>query len=206
MKKYLYCAFFALFFVLGLIDSFAQVVSDDNAAEQTSIVRNRQLSKEDRQMLKDSLEIRRRRLILEKNAEKEFWKNERKNSKIMPVTDEDVIYLFGVGTNFNDSTVYLTEVTPLNGLRLDPKTKFLPARSDFSLQFREYLEGQLGLVYETTCVFFSEKRSKALKYAYKLRKRYLDQGYQNLIVVDAQKFSFRLPDYLKNQVTQNQQQ
>lgn len=184
-----------------MIEAVAQIVDGQNQN-----VQERKLTKEDKQMLKDSLEVRRRRLMLERNAEKEFWKNERKKSKIKPVSEEDVIYIFGVGTNFNDSTVYLTEVTPVNGLRLDPKTKFLPARSDFSLQFREYLEGQLGLVYETTCVFFSEKRSKALKYAYKLRKRYLDQGYQNLIVVDSQKFSFKLPDYLKNQVTQTQQQ
>ena len=201
MKKILFCAFSALFFACGMIEAFAQIVDGQNQN-----VQERKLTKEDKQMLKDSLEVRRRRLMLERNAEKEFWKNERKKSKIKPVSEEDVIYIFGVGTNFNDSTVYLTEVTPVNGLRLDPKTKFLPARSDFSLQFREYLEGQLGLVYETTCVFFSEKRSKALKYAYKLRKRYLDQGYQNLIVVDSQKFSFKLPDYLKNQVTQTQQQ
>mgnify|MGYP007056156194 CR=1 FL=1 len=201
MKKFLFCAFSALFFACALIEANAQI-----ADGQTQNLQERKLTKEDKQMLKDSLEVRRRRLLLERNAEKEFWKNERKKSKSKPVTEEDVIYIFGVGTNFNDSTVYLTEVTPVNGLRLDPKTKFLPARSDFSLQFREYLEGQLGLVYETTCVFFSEKRSKALKYAYKLRKRYLDQGYQNLIVVDSQKFSFKLPDYLKNQVTQTQQQ
>lgn len=201
MKKILFCAFSALFFACALIEANAQI-----ADGQTQNLQERKLTKEDKQMLKDSLEVRRRRLLLERNAEKEFWKNERKKSKSKPVTEEDVIYIFGVGTNFNDSTVYLTEVTPVNGLRLDPKTKFLPARSDFSLQFREYLEGQLGLVYETTCVFFSEKRSKALKYAYKLRKRYLDQGYQNLIVVDSQKFSFKLPDYLKNQVTQTQQQ
>ena len=195
MKKYLYCAFFALFFTYGYFEAFAQVVNLDNG--QTQNTDRRVLTKDEKQMIKDSLEVRRRRLILEKNAEKEYWKNERKKSKIKPVSEEDVISIFGVGTNFNDSTVYLTEVTPVSGLRLDPKTKFLPGRSDFSLQFREYLEGQLGLVYETTCVFFSEKRSKALKYAYKLRKRYLDQGFQNLIVVDPQKFTFKLPEYLK---------
>ena len=203
MKKFLYCTFFALFFVNGLIETFAQVVTDDNNAGLPPIARNQQLSKDDRQMLKDSLELRRRRMILEKNAEKEYWKNERKKSKIKPISEDDVVYIFGVGMNFNDSTIYLTEITPIKGLRLDPKTKFLPGRSDFSLQFREYLEGQLGLVYETTSIFFSEKRNKAQKYAYKLRKRYLDLGYKDLIVVDPQKFAFKLPDYLINQSATN---
>lgn len=168
-----------------------------NVAAQTD--NHRKLTKADRQMLKDTLDLRRKKMILEKQAEKEFWKNERRKSKIKPVTDSDVVYIFGVGTNFNDSVVYLTDVTPVAGIRLEPKTKFLPARSDFSLQFREYLEGKLGLVYETTCVFFSDKRKKAQKYAFKLRKRYLDQGYKDIIVVDPQKFSFELPNYLKSQ-------
>lgn len=203
MKKILYCALVALFFSFQFMAAYAQVADEQTNSQIRINDNSRKLNKDDKQMIKDSLEVRKRRLILEKKAEEEFWKNERKKSKIKPVSDEDIIYIFGVGTNFNDSTIYLTEITPVNGLRLDPKTKFLPARSEFSLQFREYLEGQLGLVYETTCVFYSEKRSKAQKYAYKLRKRYLDQGYQNLIVVDPQKFTFKLPDYLKTTDSQN---
>ena len=172
--------------------------------EENNEIVQRKLSKADKQMLKDSLNVRKRRLALEKQAEKEFWKRERAKSKIKPISEEDVIYIFGVGTNFNDSTIYLTEITPIQGLRLDPKTNFLPGRTDFSLQFREYLEGQLGLVYETTCVFYSEKRAKAQKYAYKLRRRYLDKGYKDLIVVDPQKFTFKLPEYLSNQLNTNQ--
>ncbi len=189
--------FITAFFLLACsFDAFSQ--------EENYDISQRKLSKADRQMLKDSINARRKQMALEKQAEKEFWKRERAKSKIKPVSEEDVIYIFGVGTNFNDSTIYLTEITPIQGLRLDPKTNFLPGRTDFSLQFREYLEGQLGLVYETTCVFYSVKRAKAQKYAYKLRRRYLDKGYKDLIVVDPQKFTFKLPDYLTNQQNSNQ--
>ena len=49
--------------------------------------------------------------------------------------------------------------------------------------------------HETTCVFYAAKRSKASKRFYKMKKRYLDMGTSNLIVVPADSFKFTKPDY-----------
>ena len=143
----------------------------------------------------DTVALRKREAFLKKEIERRNRKLENEKNKEAQVTENDVVYIFGVGTNFNDSTVYMTEVTPMPYMRIDKKTKFLPYRAEFSLQFKEYLEGKLGLVYETTCIFFSADRKKASKYSFKLRKRYIEDGYSNIIVVDPQKFSFKLPEY-----------
>ena len=49
--------------------------------------------------------------------------------------------------------------------------------------------------YETTCVFFDINRKKLSKRLYKLKKRYLDLGTSNLVVVTADEFKFEKPEY-----------
>lgn len=110
-------------------------------------------------------------------------------------TDNDVVYVFGVGTNFNDSVVYLSDIIELRKVKLNKKTKFLPFRSEYSSQLKEYLEATYGMVNETTCVFFSTKRKKLSKRFYKLKKRYLDLGTSALIVLDKEQFSFTTPEF-----------
>ncbi len=127
-------------------------------------------------------------------AEKERAKQEEWEKKHAP-SEADVVYIFGVGTNFNDSTVYLSEVLPVTHLRLTKKYKFLPYRADFSQQFKDYLMEHYGVQHETTCVFYAAKRSKTSKRFYKMKKRYLDMGTSNLIVVPADSFKFTKPDY-----------
>lgn len=109
-------------------------------------------------------------------------------------TDADVVYVFGVGTNFNDNTIYLTEIQELHRIKLEKRTRFLPYRSELSLQLREFLEGGLGNTHETTCIFFATKRKKVANYYYKLKKRYLDEGNANIVVITADRFSFKNPD------------
>ncbi len=132
----------------------------------------------------------------EKFIEESYFREQQELNKYGPVTDEDVVYIFGVGTNFNDSTVYLTRITPLDSIRIDKKTGFLPNRVEFSIQLKQYLEGTLGLVNETTSIFFSEKSSKIYKYYYKLKKRYIDEGYKDLIVIDPNQFTFNKPSFI----------
>ncbi|MCH5177494.1 MAG: hypothetical protein J1F25_05680 [Prevotellaceae bacterium] len=136
----------------------------------------------------------------QKQAKKKLAANERQNAKARtymekhPPKETDVVYLFGVGMNFNDSTIYVTDILPVNYMKLTKRTKFLPYRAEFSLQFKEYLEGTLGLKYETTSVFFATKRKTAAKRYYKLKKRYLDEGDAQIVVVDAQQFQFKKPE------------
>lgn len=134
--------------------------------------------------------------MLAKQETKE--KQQRKKMLEEKATDQDVVYVFGVGTNFNDSVIYLTEINDIHALKLQKKTKFLPFRSEFSLQFREYLEGGNGLQNETCCMFYSEKRKTLAKRYYKLKKRYLDEGGWKLIIVGQDKFTFKKPEFEDN--------
>ena len=104
-----------------------------------------------------------------------------------------VVYLFGVSQMLTDSTVYVTSINQIDSLDLDSKTKGLPNRSEFSLQLKEYLEGQVGMHKQTACVFFSTSRKKLNKQYYKIKKRYLDDKDRKIIVLDERYFKFRHP-------------
>ena len=43
-------------------------------------------------------------------------------------------------------------------------------------------------------VFFSEKKKKASKWFYKMKKRYLDLGTTDMHIVDTEKFQFKKPE------------
>lgn len=127
-------------------------------------------------------------------AEKEQAEQQAYQQKHAP-KETDVVYIFGVGMNFNDSTVYLTDVQPVNYLRLTKKYKFLPYRADFSQQMKDYLLEKYEMQYETTCVFYDVNRKKLAKRFYKMKKRYLDMGTANLVIISADDFKFEKPDY-----------
>jgi hypothetical protein len=80
------------------------------------------------------------------------------------------VYLFGVSQLLTDSVVYITFINEVDSLDLAKKTKFLPFRSEFSLQLREYMEGTLKKDHQTTTVFFSTNRKKLSKKYYKIKK------------------------------------
>lgn len=103
------------------------------------------------------------------------------------------VYLFGVSQMLTDSTVYITSIHQIDGIDVDKKTGALPNRSEFSLQLKEYLEGQVGLHKQTACVFFSTNRKKLNKQYYKIKKRYLDDRDKKIIIVDDHYFTFRHP-------------
>lgn len=140
-------------------------------------------SKEERQAEKQLAKAEKMR------QEQEAW--EKKHAP----TEKDIVYVFGVGTNFNDSAVYLTEVLPVPYMKLTKKYKFLPYRADFSEQFKDYLASTYGIEHETTCVFYDKSRSKLAKRFYKVKKRYLDLGTSNLVVIGSSDFTFKKPDY-----------
>ena len=103
------------------------------------------------------------------------------------------VYLFGVSQMLTDSIVYATSINQIDSIDLDRKTRTLPNRSEFSLQLKEYLEGQVGLHKQTACVFFSTSRKKLNKQYYKIKKRYLDDKEKRIIIVDDRYFKFRHP-------------
>lgn len=103
------------------------------------------------------------------------------------------VYLFGVSQMLTDSVVYITSINQIDSIDLDKKTRTLPNRSEFSLQLKEYLEGQVGLHKQTACVFYAVNRKKLNKQYYKVKKRYLDDKDKKIIIVDDKFFKFRHP-------------
>ena len=49
-------------------------------------------------------------------------------------TKQTKIYMFGVATSFNDSTLYITEIQEISGAYIDSKTKFLVVKQNFLLK------------------------------------------------------------------------
>ena len=103
------------------------------------------------------------------------------------------VYLFGVCQQLTDSLVYITSVQEIDSIDLERKTKFLPFRSEFSIQLKEYMEGTLQRRYQTACVFYSSKRKKISKKYYKIKKRYLDNSYTRVVMLDDTRFRFKHP-------------
>ncbi len=86
------------------------------------------------------------------------------------------LYMFGMTTNFNDSTVCLTSVALVQGAALDKKTHFLPGCSLYGNQLKEYVESTRGGL-QTPVVFYSEKRGTVEKKYLKVRKRLKAAGW-----------------------------
>lgn len=74
------------------------------------------------------------------------------------------VYLFGVATSFNDSTVYFTDIQSVDSVWLANKTGFLMSRDNYSYQLRDWFaaKGESN----KTCITEFNKNIK------KLRKRY----------------------------------
>ena len=93
------------------------------------------------------------------------------------------VYLFGVSQELTDSVVYVTFINEVDSFDLAKKTKFLPFRSEFSLQLKEYMEGTLKKDHQTTVVFYSNSRKKLSKKYYKIEKKviqYLALMFKNI--------------------------
>ena len=106
------------------------------------------------------------------------------------------VYLFGVSQQLTDSVVYLTFINEVDSFDLAKKTKFLPFRSEFSLQLKEYMEGTLHKDHQTTVVFYSDSRKKLSKKYYKIKKRYLDNPYTKIVPIDGFKFRHPLESFV----------
>lgn len=103
------------------------------------------------------------------------------------------VYVFGVSQQLTDSLVYITNIQQVDSIDLAKRTKFLPMRSEFSLQVKEYLEREIKQNKQTSCVFFSNNRKKLSKQYYKIKKRYLDNPDTRLIIIEDEKFQFKHP-------------
>lgn len=81
------------------------------------------------------------------------------------------VYMFGLSTNFNDSTVWMTDVQKVDGAQLKKKTYFLVDRSVYSQQLTDFFSAN-GEPYRTNVVFYDKNLSKLHKLYLKVRARY----------------------------------
>lgn len=83
------------------------------------------------------------------------------------------VYIFGIATSFNDSTVYLTDIQELDSAWLSNKGFFLVSRENYSYQLRDYIQGQGWEPHSTCSVSFSTNLKKAEKEWAKIHDRYV---------------------------------
>ena len=103
------------------------------------------------------------------------------------------VYMFGVSQQLTDTVIYVTSISEVDSIDLEKKTSFLPFRTYFSSQLEDYVSANLSKKKQTAAVFYSTKRSKLAKKLYKVKKYYLDNANNRLVVIDDSKFKFVHP-------------
>lgn len=89
------------------------------------------------------------------------------------------VYIVGVSDSFSDSTVYVTDVQFLDFVRLNSKSAFLPMRSSFSYQLKNYFENKMNMPNRLCAVIFNLRKDKLEREVNKVKKGYLAQkGYK----------------------------
>ncbi|MBR1593643.1 MAG: hypothetical protein IJ659_02580 [Alloprevotella sp.] len=99
------------------------------------------------------------------------------------------IHVFGVGTSFNDSTVYISQPQFLPEATLQAKTRFMENRAKYAFQMKTYLEANYAA--NETCAVFYAKTHKTLEKKYlKVRRRLLKRGVR-IVEMPASEFAFQ---------------
>ena len=88
---------------------------------------------------------------------------------------EETVYLFGASFSFSDSVVYFTEIMPVEGAKLDEKTKFLLHRQYYAYELKDYMTFQENMPGRTSVIYFSTKHAKLAKTEAKLRKKLVEK-------------------------------
>ena len=73
--------------------------------------------------------------------------------------DKDVVYLFGTSYSYNDSIVYFTEIQPLEGIKLQKRSRILPDRQHYAYELKDYMNFKEGKPGRISVIYFSKKRS-----------------------------------------------
>lgn len=105
------------------------------------------------------------------------------------------VYMYAVSSEFGDTTVYMTDIVALDSIKLTKKYDYLAFRSDFSIQFKQYLADNYGKNLQTVAVFFDKDRKKLTKKYSKLLKRYNSEEENSLKIITQDQFVFKAPDY-----------
>lgn len=97
----------------------------------------------------------------------------KKEKEVKSETLTQTLYLIGTSFSFNDSTVYITDVQPVEKAYL--KGKLLGGAKEYSAQMDRYFTDKLQDK-RINAVFFDKTRKQAEKTFLKLRKRFAKKG------------------------------
>ena len=100
------------------------------------------------------------------------------------------VYMFGVATNFNDSTVYLTDVQYLDHAMMGTDGS-LKDHTGYSQQLKAFLESTLGETNQTCAVIYSDKKKKLEKRFIRARKKYQTDKAKTLKRIGTDTFMFQ---------------
>lgn len=105
------------------------------------------------------------------------------------------LYMCGIATSFNDSTVYFTEIQKIDSAYVDSKTGFLYSRDSYSYQLREHMQ-KTGVAHPTCVTVFGKTRKDVEKKYAVFKKRYATKGRYDVKVVSPTEFSYSpiIPD------------
>ncbi len=99
------------------------------------------------------------------------------------------VYMWGLVTSFNDSTVYFTDIQLVEGSYTDSKTGFLYSRDNYSYQLRDYMKKE-GCAHPTCVTLYAKTRKEIEKKYTSLKKRYATGGRYNVKYITSNDFSF----------------
>ena len=111
-----------------------------------------------------------------------------KKNKAEDLSKAASVYIYGLSSSFNDSTVYITDLQLVDSAFIENK-KFLGGMKEYTEQMNTYFTGK-GLDRRTNVVFFKTKATKAEKAYVKLRRRYTTPDV-NLVTVGINDFLFK---------------
>lgn len=114
------------------------------------------------------------------------------------------VYIFGFAASFNDSTVYLTEIQPLDSAFINPNNSFLMGRDNYGYQLRDFLAQKFGKNDETCVVMFDEKRKNVEKKYASVMEKYKKEGAYRLQHVTPTDFAFKAIDMTVEYVEEEQ--
>lgn len=110
----------------------------------------------------------------------------------------ETVYLYGIGMNFADSTIYFSAVQSLDNVAIDRAQGYLLNRYAYSEQLNQYLYTQFGKKHETCSVFFASTRAKAEKKCQRIRRRIAKKyGQHNIVELPADAFRFETVPFVE---------
>lgn len=99
------------------------------------------------------------------------------------------LYMYGLVTSFNDSTVYFTDIQVVDSAWVDKKTGFLYSRDNYSYQLRQYMK-EHGVEHPTCVTSYAPKRKDVEKKYAAIKKKYTKKGGYTLKYITLSDFTF----------------